>query len=176
MPSRRAVRRPTRGRGGSGEGVVRDLNFEQLFILAALLLAGLVNLVLDWLRNRGRTAQPQHRDEDLAEDLAVEEEELDPAEAMQRERAAEVPPGLYPARVPVPPPPRAPSGQGATPSVVPRVSPPRSPARSPRGQRRHRRIDPREARRGVVLMTILGPCRGVEPPAGNATRPRPRVE
>jgi hypothetical protein len=151
---------------------VRDLNFEQLFILAVLLLAGLVNLVLDWLRNRRRKAQPQHRDDDLA----IAQEELDLAEPLWRERTAEVPPDLDPARVPVPPAPRVRSGQGATPPVVPRISPPRSPTRSPQGRRLHRRIDPREARRGVVLMTILGPCRGAEPPAGNASRRRPRRE
>lgn len=166
---------------------MRDLNFEQLFILAMVLLAGLVNFVLDWLRKRGRTAQPQGRDEDLA----VDEGEIDLAEEM----------GPEPPRVPVPvtlpapetrsagprpqvvvpatlpdsrrtsaePSPLPVPAQRATPSVPPRVPPPRSPARSPESRRLRRRIDPLEARRGVVLMTILGPCRGVEPPAGNAS-------
>jgi hypothetical protein len=186
---------------------VRDVNFEQLIILAVVLLAWMVNFVMDRLRNRGRTAQPQDRDEDLA----VEEEEFDLAEAMRRERAAESPRGPDAARVPVPVtlpapetrsadprprvvvpapqpdsrrtapgalPPHAPA-QRATPSVQRRVPPPRSPAGAPEGRRLRRRIDPSEARRGVVLMTILGPCRGVEPPAGDASdRParRERVE
>jgi hypothetical protein len=183
---------------------VRDLNFEQLVILVVVLLAGLVNFVLDWLRNRGRTAQPQGRDEDLA----IEEEEIDLAEAMRRDRAAESPRGPDTATVPVPvtrPAPETRSAdprpqvvvptplpdsrrtspealplhapaQRATPSVQRRVPPPRSPAGLPEGRRMRRRIDPREARRGIVLMTILGPCRGVEPPAGNASGRHPRRE
>jgi hypothetical protein len=146
---------------------VRDLNFEQLFILAVLLVAGLVNLVLDWVRARGRRAPPQDR----AQDVAVEEEELDLSEVFWPERTAEVPPELEPARVPVPPPRPRPM-----PPVVAPMSPPRSPERSVQHRRLHRRIDPREARRGVVLMTILGPCRGMEPPAGNASGRSPRRE
>jgi hypothetical protein len=135
-----------------------DLNFEQLFILAMVLLAALVNFVLDWMRNRGRTAQPQDHDEDLA----VEEEEIDLAEAMRRERGAESRRSPELARVPVPVTLPA-SAQRATPSVPPRVPPQRPPAGSPERRRMRRRIDPSEARRGVVLMIILGPCRGVEP-------------
>lgn len=172
-----------------------DLNFEQLFILAVVLLAALVNFVLDWMRNRGRTAQPQDHDEDLA----VDEEEIDLAEEMGGPEPPRVPaPVALPAppmrsadprpRVVVPatlpdfrrtfpePSPLPASAQRATPSLPPRVPPPRSPAGSLEGRRLRRRIDPSEARRGVVLMTILGPCRGVEPPAGNASGRHPRRE
>lgn len=151
---------------------MRDVSFEQLVILAIFLLVGLVNFILDLLRKRGRTAQPQETEQDLAK----EEEELELDEALWRERTAGVPPDLEPARVPVPPAPRVPSGQGATRSVVSPVAPRRLPARSVQRRRLRRRIDPREARLGVVLMTILGPCRGIEPPAGNGSRRRPRRE
>jgi hypothetical protein len=150
---------------------VRDLNFEQLFILAVVLLAALVNFVLDRLRNRGRTAQPQYPDEDLA----VDEEEIDLAEAMRPQVV--VPATLPDSRKTSPEPLRLPApAQRATPSLPPRVLPPRSRAASRDGRRLRRRIDPSEARHGVVLMTILGPCRGVEPPAGNASGRYPRRE
>jgi hypothetical protein len=172
---------------------VRDLNFEQLVILAVLLLAGLVNFVLDWLRKRGRTAQPQGRDEELA----VDEEEIHLAEEMGGPEPPRVPVTLpapetrsadarrqvvVPVTMPdsrrgsLAPSPLSAPAQRATPSVPPRVPPPRSRARSPESRRLRRRIDPSEARRGVVLMTILGPCRGVEPPAGNASGRRARRE
>ena len=146
---------------------MRDLSFEQLFILAVLLVAGLVNLVRDWLRARGRTALPRDRDQDVAI-----EEELDLSEVLWPERTAELPPEREPARMPVLPPSPRPM-----PLVVAPVSPLRPPVRSVQRRRLHRRIDPREARRGVVLMTILGPCRGMEPPSRNPSRSRrERVE
>lgn len=138
---------------------MRDVGFEQLIILVIFLVMGLVNFVLERLRNRrGRTAQPQDYDHEIPA------EEIDLDEALWREGTAELPPGPEPARMPAPAPPRAPSGQGATPSVVTPVSPPRPPTRAVQRRRPRRRMDPREARRGVVLMTILGPCRGIDPP------------
>lgn len=176
---------------------MRDVNFEQLIILALVLLVGLVNFVLDWLKNRGRTP-PQSRNRD--EGLAVGEEEIDLGEAMRRARAGS-PPDLEPARVPVqaklpdlgvrpadsrlpvvapatPPDFRRPSpatmphrspAPRPTPRLPLRGPPPGSSTRSAKDRRLRRRIDPWEARRGVVLMTILGPCRGIEPPARNAS-------
>ena len=149
---------------------MRDLSFEQLFILAVLLVAGLVNLVLDWLRARGRTAQPQHPEQNVA----IEEEELDLSEVFWPERTAEMPAEREPARVPVPPPrPLPPVVAPASPPRAP-VKPPRAPSRPTQRRRLRHRMDPHEARRGVVLMTILGPCRGMEPPAGDPSRSRPR--
>lgn len=140
---------------------MRDVSFEQLIILGIFLVMGLVNFVLERLRKRGRTAQPQDYDHDIPA------EEIDLDEALWRERTADLPPGPEPASMPAPgpSPPRVPSGRAATPSVAAPVSPPRPPTRAMQGRRPRRRIDPREARRGVVLMTILGPCRGIDPPA-----------
>jgi hypothetical protein len=140
---------------------VRDGNFEQLIILAVVVLAWLVNFVLDLVRSRGRPAPPQKREEDLT----VDEQEIDLAEVM-RERAAEA---ERPAREPRSADPRplvvvAP----AMPSVRAPVASRRPAARLPERVRLRRRIDAVEARRGVVLMTILGPCRGVEPPPNGA--------
>lgn len=149
---------------------MRDLSFEQLFILAALLVAGLVNLMLDWFRSRGRMAQPRQPDRDVA---VEEEEEHDLAETLWREGTADLPPEVNVPRAPAKPPPPVASGRGAMPSVVPRIPGSHLAPRSGQGRHLRRRIDPREARRGVVLMTILGPCRGMEPPAGNPSGRRP---
>lgn len=145
---------------------MRDGNFEQLIILVVVMLAWLVNFVLDQVRTRRRPVPPQDRDENLV----VEEEEIDPAEAMRPQVV--VPPPLPDSREVSPKPsPRQAPVPLAIPSVRPRVAPRQSPARSPESRRLRRRIDLLEARRGVVLMTVLGPCRGVEPPAGNAFDP-----
>ncbi len=145
---------------------MRDGNFEQLIILVVVMLAWLVNFVLDQVRTRRRPVPPQDRDENLV----VEEDEIDPAEATRPQVV--VSPPLPDSRGVLPEPsPRQALAPRAIPSVQPRVPPRQSPARSPESRRLRRRIDPLEARRGVVLMTILGPCRGVEPPAGNAFDP-----
>lgn len=141
---------------------MRDGNFEQLIILAVVVLAWLVNFVMDLVRRRGRPAPPQEREEDIA----VDEQEIDLAEVM-RERAAET---EQSAREPRPADARplvvvAP----AVPSVRAPVAARRPAARSPERARVRRRIDAVEARRGVVLMTILGPCRGVEPMPNETT-------
>jgi hypothetical protein len=142
---------------------VRDGNFEQLIILAVVVMAWVVNFVLDLVRRRGRPAPPQDR----AENLAVEGDEIDLAEVIRRERAAEVArPGPEP-RSAEPRPPVV-----VVPAVTPvraPVAPPRPAARVPKRGRLQRRINPSEARRGVVLMTILGPCRGVEPPPNGSS-------
>lgn len=145
---------------------MRDGNLEQLIILAVVMGAWLLNFVLDQVRTRRRPVPPQDRDENLV----VVEEEIDPAEAMRPQVA--VPPPLPDSRGVLPEPSsRQALAPRAIPSVRPRVPPRQSPARSPESRRLRRRIDPLEARRGIVLMTVLGPCRGVEPPAGNAFNP-----
>jgi hypothetical protein len=145
---------------------VRDGNFEQVIILVVVMLAWLVNFVLDQVRTRRRPVPQQDRDENLV----VEEEEIDPAEATRPQVVVSSP--LPDSRGVLPEPsPRQALAPRPISSVQPRVPPRQSPARSPESRRLRRRIDPLEARRGVVLMTILGPCRGVEPPAGNAFNP-----
>ena len=145
---------------------MRDGNFEQLIILVVVMLAWLVNFVLDQVRTRRRPVPPQDRDENLV----VEEDEIDPAEATPPQVV--VSPPLPDSRGVLPEPShRQALAPRAIPSVQPRVPPRQTPPRSPESPRLRRRIDPLEARRGVVLMTILGPCRGVEPPAGNAFDP-----
>ena len=140
---------------------MRDGNFEQLIILAVVAVAWLVNFVLDLVRSRGRPAPPQEREEDLA----VDEQEIDLPEVM-RERPVEA---ERPARGPRSADPRPPVVVApAVPSARVPVAARRPAAKVPERARRRRRIDAVEARRGIVLMTILGPCRGAEPPPNGA--------
>jgi hypothetical protein len=73
-----------------------------------------------------------------------------------------VPDGLAPVGKP-PRPRRRPAPSAPPPSDLPVT----------RRRRRSRLGTLREVRRGIVLMTILGPCRGAEPPASAARGGRP---
>jgi len=107
-------------------------------ILIVLLLFGflLISVLVEWLKRRQRQ--------------------------VSREVKPAVPPA--PVRAPMPVPPRA---VGA---LQPRVEPRGAPLpmdASPRGRSPRGRVyvgNRREVRRGIVLMTILGPCRALEPP------------
>lgn len=79
-----------------------------------------------------------------------------------------------PPRVPTPLPPRVPTPlpPRVMPSPVsleesPRTTvPPVPPARAPRSRPQRSLGDRHDIRRGIVLMTLLGPCRALEPPPG----------
>lgn len=123
-----------------------ERGFEQLFVLAAILLAAMVDLFVRWQRGKTRRDQP-------ADDAGVEEDMVFVEEADTE----------LPEQEPVEP--QLPAPARARPPA-PRPSPP-----PPVGRGRHHAHrwlkHPIEPRRGIVLMTILGPCRGLEPPHGD---------
>ena len=127
-----------------------ERGIEQLFILALIVLATLIDLFARWLRRKQGKDQPAQVDE---EPVFVE---ADDRERRARTRVEpELPPMMQPSV-------RA--------SIVP--SPPAQRSTQPRTMVRPRRRDrarrwlthPVDARRGIVLMAILGPCRGVDAP------------
>jgi hypothetical protein len=114
---------------------------EQLLVLALLALVWLASALVNWLKARARRGQPD--------------------EAAETAGPAEVrpPPSPPPRAVVTPPravaaPPRAPAP--APPARVPR------PARAVRPRGRFRVGGAEDVRRGIVLMTVLGPCRALE--------------
>ena len=119
-----------------------ERGFEQFFVLAAILLAAVVNLLV---RGRRKTR------EDQPADVAGVEEEVVLVEEPNTELLEQGPvePQLPPA--------------AAVPLPSPRPSPP-TPARPRRRWLKH----PSDARRGIILMVILGPCRGLQAPHSEA--------
>jgi type IV secretory pathway VirB10-like protein len=137
-----------------------ERGLEQLFILAVIIFAGLVELIVR--RQRGKAGKDRPPVEagvaevtevaDVA-DLADVEDALDLVEADDAELS-----GRGPVAPQLPPPP------AAMPS--PRRSPP--PLRPRRRQRVRRWLThPLDARSGIVLMAILGPCRGLQAPGSD---------
>jgi hypothetical protein len=108
---------------------------EQLFVLAAVVLVALFNFVRQILAQRRRPAE-------VPQDVPAEEE------VVATGRFPAVPP-----RVARPEPRR-----------IPLSAAPPAPSERPR---RSRRLfaGRRDARRGIVLVTVLGPCRGIESPS-----------
>jgi len=138
-----------------------ERGFEQLFILAVIIFAGLVDLIVRRLRRKaGKDRPPVEAGvvevtevADVA-DLADVEDALDLVEADDAEL-----PGRGPVAPKLPPPPPA--------AAMP--SPRRSPPLRPRRRQRARRwlTHPLDARSGIVLMAILGPCRGLQAPGSD---------
>ena len=118
------------------------MNLETLFFLLLLAFVVLVNAIWPWLRRRLEAGMPRERER----------------EAPEAARGAKVAP-----QRPAPAP-----GRPLAPSR-PREGPMRAPlpaAAPPAGTRRKARwpvTSLRDARHGIVLMTLLGPCRGLEP-------------
>jgi hypothetical protein len=123
---------------------MRSLTPEQLLLLAIFLLVPLLNLTARWLRRRlARHAPPSREAEAVAEQAGA------------------------------PPPPRSrrgTAGPGPPPEQPRRRPPPAPPAPGPR-RRPGALGGPRGLRRAIVMMTILGPCRALEPPVPGDGRP-----
>jgi hypothetical protein len=137
---------------------MRSLTIEQILLLLLFLLAALFNLFVQWRRQR---AQQRQRSGSRLEAPAGPVDERRPVEPVRRPPIAAPPRTRRDAARPV---------EGAQRPPVAAPAPPR-PAASRRT--RPRRIGtPRELRRAVVLMAVLGPCRAEEtaPPPGG---PRP---
>lgn len=139
--------------------------FEQLIVLAVVIVFSLVDLLLRWAKRRAKQRQAGMPEEDGGE-LAFEEEIEDfetPGEVvLEREEpwAAGAPSPHLPTETP-------PSSE----RVPARAAPSRAPAGTlaplphlaKRPCRRKRwALGPGDARRGIVLMTVLGPCRAQE--------------
>ena len=144
--------------------------FEQLIVIAAIILLGVFDRLVRWLKSRQQKdtpvdasrydENPKLVEEEADFELPVDGElpsdiELSGEELVERALSGEelverrVPPPL-----PLPPP---------VPVISRRPAPP--PPIGPRRVSRRLLTDPLDARRGIVMMTILGPCRGLEPPS-----------
>jgi len=120
------------------------MTLENLIVVLAVLGVALVNVVLPWLRKRREGALPGESESAEREDVreqAPTETALPPLEPATPEPTAL--PEL-PRRA------RTPLAVAISQAVAPR------PQRSPVGGLA-------EARRGIVLRTVLGPCRAQEP-------------
>jgi hypothetical protein len=108
---------------------------EQLLILVGTALVLLINFVTRLLRRRAEGESARRRESDVVDISPPAHRPL---------------PVVAPRRLPVVPVPTPPPRTGPSAELRPR-------GRSPLG-------DLRAVRRGIVLMTILGPCRALEPP------------
>jgi hypothetical protein len=113
---------------------------EQLLLLAMFLLVALANFVARLVRT-SRTPRPRVEPEELPQPL--------PRERPRREAAWT--PAPTPAPIPV---------AGVAPAPPPPAQPPT----------RFRPGDPRELRRAIVWVAVLGPCRARESEDGDPTR------
>jgi hypothetical protein len=169
---------------------VEGVNLPQLLLLALLLLVPLLNAVARWLRGRLEEAarqqqQPAPRPEDQA--TAGRQEETRPrardrmaargreeVAAHRPQRAADRRPGprergagQEEALPPLPPRVRLERASAARPARPPAAGPA---PRAPRVARRAARITAADARRAIVMVTVLGPCPGLRssPDAGHS--------
>lgn len=150
-----------------------ERGLEQLFLLAAVLLAALFDLVVRWVRRAGR---PPH-----ASGMAVDASR--PGEAggaappgadgwrFPEERGAATvrSGGAAPRRrVETPRIDDTASGRRVARSVEAARLRPAAVRSSEAAPRRRLRNDPGVLREAIVLMAILGPCRAIDPPRGEA--------
>jgi hypothetical protein len=125
---------------------------EQILLLAAFLLLGLINAIVRWLQRRPGTPGPEPE---------APRSEPETRLPVPRTRPA---PAAAPVHARVPPREPAVSAPRRMPSAAPDVH-----------ARRRRRVHPRlgrraDLRRAIVVMTVLGPCRALEREPG-ATAP-----
>jgi len=130
--------------------------FEQLVVIAVVIVFALFDLLLRWVKRRARQQQPgmpeEEDDGELAFGAVLSEHEEHQA---AHKPSPPLPPSVAPpvARVPA----RAAHSWVPVRAAAP---PPYRAERPPR--RKHWAIGPGAARRGIVLMTVLGPCRAQE--------------
>jgi len=120
------------------------MTLEDLLIFAAIAVVAFVNVILPWLKKRREGGLPGEPESAEREDM----QEQDPTEtALQPLEPATPEPTVQPE---LPRPTRAPLTAAMSQPGAPR------PRRSPVGSLA-------DARRGIVLRTVLGPCRAQEP-------------
>jgi hypothetical protein len=115
------------------------MSVEQLLFLVLFVLIPLVNLLARWLRKR------------VPEPPIPAPERREPIPILPRPTVLSPVPALAPQH------PRATSAERLPDQPLARPA------------QRRTRLSPREVRRGIVLMTILGPCRALEPRVGEET-------
>jgi hypothetical protein len=137
---------------------VQSVTIEQLLILAVLILFPLFNSVVSWLAERSKQLSPEAGVPEAQEKPAPRIIRTPPVPARQE-------PGP---RVLVRPPPAALPARPGEAQRRKRAAPLRAPEPTSmrRGPDRWRIASHSEARRAIVLMTLLGPCRALEPPPG----------
>ena len=118
---------------------------EQILLLVLFLLLPLVNVFLQWLRRQRAVAEG--RNEDVKRRLS-EQEQIRQAQSFRQPRKTDI----------------ATRSRGLQEPTIP-VRPRRPLLGRVRGLQ--------DARRGIVLLTILGPCRALEPPGEPARAPLP---
>lgn len=139
-----------------------ERGFEQLFLFVAILIAALIDLSVRWLkRKQGSPQVPEEFEDEILIDERDEGGWLEVREIKPR---------------PLPAPATPTPGTSALPAF--KSLKPRTPrARARREPIRHWLRHSSQARRGIILMEILGPCRGLERPperglpAGGTRRP-----
>lgn len=134
-----------------------ERGLEQLLLPALIVLAALLDLLVRWAKRKVRKDQPEEVAHVEAETVLLEHE--DAATELPEAAPVEVPPEPVAVLVRAPriqPPPAPRLARQASPSP-----PPTLPARTRRRKRGRGWLKhPLDARHGIVLMTILGPCRG----------------
>ena len=119
------------------------MTLENLLVFAAIAVVAFANVILPWLKKRREGGLPGDAESAEREDM----QEQDPTEtALQPLEPATPEPTVQPE---LPRPARAPLAAAMSQAVAPR------PRRSPVGSLA-------DARRGIVLGTVLGPCRAQE--------------
>ena len=121
------------------------MTLETFLVFAAIAVVAFVNVILPWLKKRREGGLPGEPESAEREDM--QEQDLT-GTALQPLQPATPEPTLQPE---FPRPARAPLADAMSQAVVPR------PRRSPVGSLA-------DARRGIVLRTVLGPCRALEHP------------
>ena len=114
------------------------MNFENLLVVAAILAFAFVNLILPWLRRQRRGTPADEAGVDEADEAARAAAKAAPPAGPGARREASA---------------RAPAPQAA---ATPRVGT-RTARRLPLGSRA-------QLRQGIVLRTVLGPCRAMQDP------------
>jgi hypothetical protein len=112
------------------------VTLEQILLVAVFVLVPLLNALVRVLRRRVADSAPR---------------ESRPGTPEIPPRAQALPPSLRASR-------------GEARRISPSLPPPLTAVLGPRRRPEVRIAGPPEARRGIVLMAVLGPCRGLEPP------------
>ena len=120
------------------------MNLDDLLVFAAIAVVAFVNVILPWLKKRREGGLPGKPESAEREDM----QEQDPTETARRPLEPATPEPTLQTELPRPA--RAPLAVAMSQAVAPR------PRRSPVGSLA-------DARRGIVLRTVLGPCRAQEP-------------
>lgn len=128
---------------------MRNLAIEQILLIAIFILAPLLNFILQRLKRRLEDQAPP----DQTEDAMRRRPQDEASETVRRQPRIVIVPAAEP--IPMPSSRRA-AGRERAPVLS---TPERRPARAALELLR----SPQDVRRGIIMMTILGPCRANDP-------------